>query len=265
MKWAFIGHNHLDGVEADAAFAAEHGFAGLEYNYWGDFKNLTEETVVAMRAALDRHGVGASAIGLWGWNHMSPDPAVREEAHEMLNRAIRFGGILGADVLITGGGQIDGASLEEQAAQFVKVFPPFLDRAEKAGMSTSMYAVHGNSFFTCLEAYEMVWDDLPQVGIKYDPANWCHHGADYLEVARKHGDKVGYVHIKEHLYIDGDLASQPPAGMGDIAFPKVLAFLYEHGYDGYLSMEPHGPIWSREPFREKMLLISRKVLEPYVM
>jgi len=128
MKWAFIGHNHLEGVESDAAFAAEHGFAGLEYNYWGDFRNLTEETVVAMRAALDRHGVGASAIGLWGWNHMSPDPEVRAEAHEMLDRAIKFGGILGADVLITGGGAIEGASLEEQAAEFVKVFPPFLDR-----------------------------------------------------------------------------------------------------------------------------------------
>ena len=89
MKWGFIGNNDLPGVEADARFAAENGFVGLEFNYWGNFADLTEDTVKQMRAALDRHGVGTSALGLWGWNHLSPDPAQREQAHEMLDRAHR--------------------------------------------------------------------------------------------------------------------------------------------------------------------------------
>ena len=57
MKLGFIGENHLAGVEADANFAKEHGFVGLEYNYWGDFANLTAEDVAQMRAILDKHGV----------------------------------------------------------------------------------------------------------------------------------------------------------------------------------------------------------------
>jgi sugar phosphate isomerase/epimerase len=81
---------------------------------------------------------------------------------------------------------------------------------------------------------------------------------------QRYGHKVGYVHIKEHLYKDGHLVSQPPAGMGDIEFPKVLAFLYEHNYDGWLSIEPHGPIWSRGVMRERMLLLTKKYLSQFL-
>jgi len=196
MKLGFIGNNDLPGVDADARFAADHGFVGLEYNYWGNFKELTEETVREMRAILDKHGVGCSSLGIWNWNHLSPDPAVRAEAHEMFSRAIGFASILGAEVFVTGGGDIPGATLEAKVEEFARVFPPFLDRIESAGMVPAMYAVHSNSFFTNLEAYERVWERFPQVTVKYDPANWNHHGEDYLAVAQRHGDKIGYVHIK---------------------------------------------------------------------
>lgn len=63
MKLAFIGMNDLAGLEADARFAAEEGFTGLEFNYWGGFKDLTADTVTAMRTILDRYGVKCSALG----------------------------------------------------------------------------------------------------------------------------------------------------------------------------------------------------------
>ena len=217
-----------------------------------------------MRALLDKHGVRASALGLWGWNHTSKDPAVRQEAQAMLTRAIEFAQTLGAEILITGGGET-GGGLEDNVAEFAKVFPPFLERAANAGLKMAFYAVHGNSFFTSLGSYEATWEKVPEVTIKFDPANWMHHGDDYLEVVRRHGDKVGYVHIKEHLVHQGELASQPAAGMGDIAWGKVLAFLYEHGYEGYLSMEPHGPKWSVEPLREKMLLLSQRYVGQFLL
>ncbi|MDH7570969.1 MAG: sugar phosphate isomerase/epimerase family protein [Armatimonadota bacterium] len=265
MKLAFIGQNNLQGVESDARFAAANGFVGLEFNFWSDFKDLTEERVVAMRAALDRNSVGAAALGLWGWNHLAPDPTVREEAHTMLDRAIHFAHLLGAEVLIAGGGDIPGAPLEEKVAEFLRVFPPFLDRAAQAGLKVAMYALHGQSFFNSVEAYERVREHFPQVGIKFDPANWANHGHDYLGILRHHGHLIAYVHIKEHLYHNGELASQPAAGMGDIAWGKVLAFLYEQGYDGYLSFEPHGPKWARAPLRDKMLLLSKRYISQFLL
>ncbi len=265
MEIGFIGNNSLAGVEADAKFSAENGFAALEYNYWDNFKDLTLETVQKMREILDAHGIAASSLGLWGWNHLSLNDAKREQAHEMLNRAIDFAQILGASVFVTGGGDIPGASLESKVEEFAKVFPPFLDRIQSAGMKPSMYAVHGNSFFDSMEAYKRVWEQFPQVGIKYDPANWCHHGDDYLDIVRLHGDKISFVHIKEHVYVDGELVSQPAAGMGDIQWGKMMAFLYEHGYDGYLSIEPHGPIWSRGEMRYKMLLLTKKYMSQFLI
>jgi len=264
MKIGFIGRNDLEGVEEDAAFAAEHGFEGIEFNYWANFKDLTAETVGKMRSILDKHEVAASALGLWGWNHISPDPAEREESLRQLNRAMEFVKTLGASVLITGGGQIPDAPLDDNVAEFVKVLPPFIERAEKEGFKIAFYPIHGNSFFTTIEAFERVWEHVPEVGIKFDPANFKHSGQDYLPILRHYGDRVSYVHIKEHVYMDGELAAQPAAGMGDIEWGKVMAFLYEHGYDGYLSIEPHGPQWSKAPLRGLMLLLSQRHIMQYI-
>jgi sugar phosphate isomerase/epimerase len=265
MKLSFIGLNDLAGVEADARFAAEHGLSGREFNYWAPFKDLTAEMVADMRKILDRHGVGTAALGLWGWNHISPDAEERKVSLGHLDRAIRFAEQLGASVLITGGGQIPGASLDENVAEFAKVFPAYVAKARDAGLKVAIYAVHGNSFFDSIEAYQRAWEQVPEVGIKLDPANILHHGDDYLPILRDHGDRVAYVHIKEHLYMEGQLVSQPAAGMGDIQWGKVMAFLYEHGYDGYLSFEPHGPLWSKPPLRHKMLLLSKRYIEQFLL
>jgi sugar phosphate isomerase/epimerase len=261
---AFIGQDSLQGVEEDAAFCVQHGFEGLEFNYWGNFEQLSEDTVRRTADILATYGVKCVMFGLWGWNHLAPDPAERQQAHAMLRRAIAFGQILKADVLTTGGG-VCSAVLAENVAEFNKVFPPFLQDMAAAALRPAFYAVHGKSFFDCIEAYEQVWETLPQVGIKYDPANWRHHGADYLAVLRRYGNKVAHLHIKEHLYHHGELASQPAAGMGDIEWGKVFAFLYEHGYTGPLSIEPHGPIWSQGEMRRKLLLLTQRAISPLLI
>ncbi len=265
MKFGFISRNVMPGLEQDVVFAAEHGLEGLEFNYWRPFEELTAGMVTKMRAILDKHGVRASALGLWGWNPISPDEAERAESLGHLSRAIEFAEILGAGILITGGGENKDASLEEKVAEFTRVFPPFVERAEKAGLKIALYPMHGNSFFNGLEAYERVWEKVPEVGIKFDPANISLHGDDYLVWLRKHAKRIFHVHIKEHLYMDGEVVAQPAAGMGDIHWGKVMAFLHESDYDGYLSIEPHGPIWSRAPRHHTMVLLSKRHLEQFLV
>jgi len=265
MRLAFIAQNDLAGLEADAQFAAEQGFAGLEFNYWDGFADLTVETVTEMRKILDRHGVRAASLGLWGWNHTATDAEERRISLAHLDRAIEFAERLGAEILITGGGNLPGGSLADNAAAFTEVFPPYLAKAEQAGLQVALYAVHGNSFLDSIAAYQKVWETIPNVGIKFDPANIRHHGDEYLPWLRDHGDRIYHVHIKEHLYMDGKLVSQPAAGMGDIAWGKVMAFLYEHNYQGYLCFEPHGPQWSKPPLRNKMLLLSKKYLSQFLL
>ena len=271
MKLGFIANNDLEGIEKDARFAAEHGFEGLEFNFWhreersGFDEDLDMDKVLKIRQILDAHGVEAASFGLWGSNHISTNPAERAASLDRLDRAIEYAEALGAQILITGGGKIAGASLDENVAAFVEVFPPYLKKARQAGLTVALYAVHGNSFFESIESYEKVWAHIPDVGIKLDPANIQHHGDPYLPILRDHGDHVYHVHIKEHLYMEGKLASQPAAGMGDIAWGKVMAFLHEHNYEGYLVFEPHGPLWSKPPLREKMLLLSKRYISQFLI
>lgn len=263
MKFGFIADNDLEGIEADCRFAAEHGFEGLEFNYWATFKDLTAETVGQTKKILDQYGIGCSTLGIWGWNHIAPDAEERAESHRQLERAIEFAQTLGAPILIAGGGEFSEDD-EENVAEYVKVMPPFLDKVAAAGMKTAIYGFHGG-FIKNIGAYEKMWDAGLDVGIKLDPANIAHAHQDYIAVLRHHGDKVLHVHIKEHVYHDGDVASQPAAGMGDIAWGKVMAFLYENDYQGYLTMEPHGPKWSRPPLREKMLLLSQRYIGQFIL
>ena len=265
MKLGFIAQNNLPGIEADCLFAVEHGFSGLEFNYWRDFQNLTPETVREMRAILDRHGIACSTFGLWGWNHISGDAAERAESHAQLTRAIEFARTLGAPILITGGGHVADQSLEENVSTFAETMRPFIDRATAAGIKIALYGFHGGSFLQSITAFEKLWKQVDDVGIKLDPANVDHAGQDYLAVLRYHGDRIFHVHIKEHLTHNGDLASQPAAGMGDIAWGKVMAFLYESDYQGYLTIEPHGPLWGREPLRRKMLLLSQRYISQFLL
>jgi len=265
MKLGFIAENNLAALEADARFAAENGFQGLEFNYWGPFDDLTPETVGRMRQILDRHGLACSSFGLWGRNHLSENPQERAAALECLGRAIEFATMLGASVLTTGGGTLSPDDQRANIEEFARVFPPFIEKASEAGMRFAIYPVHGGSFFRSIADYEAAWERGLEVGIKFDPANWHHAGLDYLAALRDHADKVAHVHIKEHLYLDGQVASQPAAGMGDIEWGKVMAFLYEAGYEGYLSFEPHGPKWSRPPLREKMLLLTKRHIAQFLV
>ncbi len=261
---AFIAQNDLPGIEDDARFCQEFGFEGLEYNYWADFDARETEYFKKIQAIQHAYGIRCVMLGIWGWNPIAPEPGEREKARAQLERAVEFARILEAQVLTMNAGRF-GDDLERNVAEFAGAFSPILRKLEDSGITPAFYALHGNTFLNDITAYEKLWETVPGALIKYDPANWRHAGKDYLDVVRRHGDKIAHVHIKEHLYHAGTLASQPPAGMGDIQWGKVFAFLYEHHYDRALSIEPHGPVWSRGDMRLKMLRLTQRFIAPFLI
>ncbi len=263
MKLGFIANSDLPGIAEDCRFAVEHGFEGLEFNYWGNFRDLSAETVRQMRQILDDHGVACSTFGLWGWNHISPNPDERAESLHQLARAIEFAQIIGAPTLITGGGQYS-ENLHENVAVFADVLRPAINQVKSAGMQLALYGFHGG-FLRTADAFATLWQTVPDVGLKFDPANVDHAGEDYIAVLRNYGSRVTHVHIKEHLNHQGDVASQPAAGMGDIHWGKVFAFLYENQYSGHLTIEPHGPIWGQPPLRRTMLLLTQRYIRQFLL
>jgi sugar phosphate isomerase/epimerase len=265
MKMGFIGGKKPDRTEAAAKLAKEHGYEGLEFDYWKDFEDLiNDEAVAAMKKALAKHGVRVAAYGLWGYNHISLNAEERAHAHKTLDRAIGYAEKLGAHCLVLGTGDIPNEPLGRKVAIFTEVFPPILKRIESAGMQAAFYALHGNTFLVDLPAYERVWEQLPDVKMKYDYANWESSGHDGLEVVRRYGNKMGHVHIKEMIRAGNRIVSQPPAGMGEVPWGKVLTFLHEHKYDGYLSLEPHMRPWVDGEGLVRNLILSRRHIAQFL-
>ena len=68
-------------------------------------------------------------------------------------------------------GQQPNEYLRAQAARFAEAFPPYVAQAAHEGIRIALYAVHGQSFVCDNASFEAVWEHVPEVGIKLDPAN----------------------------------------------------------------------------------------------
>jgi sugar phosphate isomerase/epimerase len=265
IKLGFIAENDISKLACDCRFAAETGYAGLEFNYWAGAKDLTIETVKAQKAILDTFGVECSSLGLWGWNHTSTNHDERAAALAQLDKFIAFAQVLDAKLFMTGGGQIEGG-LDANLAAFGQVFPGRIAALEAAGVPLAMYAVHGASFLDSMEAYEKLWEVYPTVGMKIDPANLRGVGIEYLPFFVQHTPMMYEVHIKEAIQMgDNPWVSQPAAGMGDIMWGKIFAFLYENDWNKYMVVEPHGHIWGRGELRCKMLKLTQRYMSQFIV
>lgn len=70
----------------------------------------------------------------------------------------------------------------------------------------------------------------------FDFANFVQAKQDTLEAYDMLKDHIAYIHVKDALWNTGEVV---PAGYGDGNVAAILKKLYENGYDGFLSLEPH--------------------------
>ena len=98
-------------------------------------------------------------------------------------------------------------------------------------MKVSVYNCRKMNFVNTDEAWRIVLGELPELGIKYDPSHCRYAGGDYLRELVEWGDRVSHV---------------PPAGLDQTDWKSVLNILRCKGYDRYLSIEPHSPVWKDE-------------------
>ena len=116
---------------------------------------------------------------------------------------------------------------------------------------------------TLIESAEQVQRALEvvEVGWCLDTGHLTIGGADPLEFARAHGDRIVHVHLKD---VDANIAADfragrrsladatrnglfLPLGEGDARIAEVMDALQEHGYDGWLVLEQDTAITGDEP------------------
>ena len=70
----------------------------------------------------------------------------------------------------------------------------------------------------------------------FDFANFVQAHQDTIEAYELLKDYIVYVHVKDAKLADGSVV---PAGYGDGNVEAILKMMFEKGFDGFLSLEPH--------------------------
>ena len=157
-----------------AGWAAGHGFETLEVACWpssgGERRRYAGVTHIDVesfdpddvRATLDRHGLGVSALAYYP-NNLDPDDEQREHVNAHLRKVIDAAQRLGVDTVGTFVGNDKDSPLPENLERFRRIWPPLVHYAGERGVKVA------------IENCPMIfsWDEWPGgTNLAWSPAIW---------------------------------------------------------------------------------------------
>ncbi len=243
MKLGIITTPSYDGIKA----VADLGLQAAEFclNIGVDLDAVWRE-VPNIKQAMEETGVVVGSIGRWGPDRINDQGIIEEELAREEN-LIELCKELGCPVYVTGCNFVEGLSFYQNCTFAIAYMERLLAKGKTCGVKICTYNCHWNSFLDCDPAWTMVHGHLPELGIKFDPSHSLAGGRDYLAEMERWGDRFYHVHLKGSLYVNGKHIDDPPAGLDQTNWGAFMALLYQKGYDGVLSLEPHSPhVWKDE-------------------
>nr|WP_294489887.1 sugar phosphate isomerase/epimerase family protein [uncultured Anaerosporobacter sp.] len=119
--------------------------------------------------------------------------------------------------------------------------------------------IYGEKAMECKKLMDVFYGE--HFKVIFDFANFVQCQEDTLEAYKLLKNYIAYIHVKDVKKIDGSVV---PAGYGDGNVAVILKDLFESGFDGFLSLEPH--LFNFEGFTDlekegkSMLQAERKML-----
>lgn len=234
-----------------------------------------------IKAASQRTGVEVGAVGRWASHILDEKGQVKPAEWEDVKAVIDFGAYLGAKHYLCSVNYVKQISYYQNITAAIHVLNDIVAYAKQRGMQTAIVnCCMGDNYIRTPEQWKLVLDEVPGLGIKYDPSHSFVHGGQngaYLEEGLEWGAHFQYCHVKGviqrgdskepqqwammdflkgHPELKDELMSgafednhwydNPPAGIDVINWRAFFAILYKYGYDGYLAIEPHSPTWQGE-------------------
>ena len=145
--------------------------------------------------------------------------------------------------------------------------------AGERGLEVSLHSHYG----TVIETDEQLWRFLEgcQTGLCLDTGHLLIGGSDPVEVAKRAGESVNHVHLKD---VDANLARRmarreigfkeaviagvfKPLGEGDVDVAEVIRLLEQSGYEGWYVLEQDCLLESRPQDNERPVNDVRKSLD----
>lgn len=132
----------------------------------------------------------------------------------------------------------DEAQPEAYRDEVIDRWQQFVKAAEGSGvilLHENEKGIYGDTPERCLDLIKSMNSD--HVKAIFDFANFVQCDVkNYPDGYELLKDYVAYIHVKDAVYSDHHVV---PAGEGDGAVEEILSQLYQSGYEGFLSLEPH--------------------------
>ncbi len=132
----------------------------------------------------------------------------------------------------------EGEKPEKYRSQVMERWHKFIETAKGSDLTLlheNEKEIYGDIPARCLDLIETM--DSDNFRLIFDPANFVQCDViTYPDAYNLLEEHIEYLHIKDALYSDHSVV---PAGSGDGKIKKILKDLYNQGFEGFLSLEPH--------------------------
>ena len=281
-------------------YAAEQKFKCVELACWPKGKaerryagvtHLDVDTYdkSAILNKLSASNVFISGLGYYP-NPLTPDLSQRSVYIEHLKKLIKTSADLGINLVNTFIGKDKAASIDDNFAEFEKVWPDIIKFAEDNGVTVCiencpMYftkdeAPGGNNLACTPKIWERMFTiiDSKNFALNYDPSHLLWMQMDYIAPIYSFADKIKHFHVKDaKFYRDKfNLAGpfsypleyhQPKLpGLGDVSWGNVVSALHDIRYKGGLVIEIEDKAFEDDlQARLDSILLVRNFMSQYVI
>jgi len=214
-----------------------------------DGKNLIHQgdgKVKEIKAKLDDAGIRLSALGSPLGKIQITDPfephfeefkRAIEIAHAMEAKNIRMFSFYVPQAPFSkepSEAAFEKSVLKEQVFDRLGKFAEYAKAQDVCLLHENEKGIYGEKAKECLEIMEAFGSD--HFKAIFDFANFVQAGQDTLEAYELLKDYVAYVHVKDAIWDTGKVV---PAGFGDGNVKEILTKMFDGGFSGFLSLEPH--------------------------
>lgn len=199
--------------------------------------SLSDEEVVQLKKMMDQHGIKVSSIG-------SPIGKIKlgepfEEHFELFKRVVQIAKQLETKYIRMFSFYHEGGEEwnAQERTEVLNRLGRMIDHAKEQDvilLHENEKDIYGDTADRCMDLMRELYSD--HFKAVFDPANFVQSKQDTLYAYENLKEYIAYMHIKDAKFIDGSVV---PVGLGDGNVEEILKRLFDKGYDGFLSLEPH--------------------------
>lgn len=201
-----------------------------------NISELTDTEALELKKEMNKYGIKVSSIG-------SPIGKIKlsddfDSHFKVFKNVVKTAQILDSCYIRIFSFYHDGGDwTKEERNEVLKRLQLMIDYAKDNGvilLHENEKDIYGDTADRCLDLMnELYCENFKAV---FDMANFVQCGEDTEYAFKLLKQYIEYMHIKDALSSDGSVV---PAGMGDGRVEFILKELFDEGFSGFLSLEPH--------------------------